>query len=296
MKPDSELCVLYRGLLASCNYGCAYCPFGKRVDTRADLERDAEALARFVGWVMARDRPTRVLFTPWGEALIRRPYQRALLALARAPHVRRAAIQTNLSAPLDWLEGVDRAHAERLGIWATYHPGWIELDAFVAKVRALHERGVRVSAGVVGTREHFDAIAALRGALPADIYLWVNAYKCAPDYYRADEIAWLSDIDPLFPVNNQHHASLGRACRAGYDAISVDGEGVARRCHFVREPALGNIHDRDFQLLPGPAPCPNQTCGCHIGYVHLEHLRDVRAVFGPGLLERVPIPGALSRR
>ena len=70
-----RLSFLYRGPLESCNYGCVYCPFAKKVDSREDLAKDRTALERFVEWVAARtsDRVS-VLFTPWGEGLIRRWY------------------------------------------------------------------------------------------------------------------------------------------------------------------------------------------------------------------------------
>jgi hypothetical protein len=77
--------VLYRGRLSSCNYGCQYCPFAKKQDSRAELEADYRDLERFVTWALARKRPLGVLFTPWGEALIRRPYQEALVRLTNAP-------------------------------------------------------------------------------------------------------------------------------------------------------------------------------------------------------------------
>lgn len=298
--PGAPLAILYRGPLSSCNYGCEYCPFAKRVDTRAQLANDARALERFVGWVCARTGPTSVLFTPWGEALIRRPYQHALAALTRQTHVGRAAIQTNLSADIAW---VHDCVPERLGLWATFHPDWVDRERFATKVCALYELGVRVSAGVVGLREHFPAIAALRRRLPADIYLWINAYKRRPDYYSAADRAWLREIDPLFPVNNRYHRSRGYRCRSGDSAISVDGRGDARRCHFIPE-VIGNIYDPDFESRLQPRPCSNDTCGCHIGYVHLERLR-LDSVFGSfrdsgtdsgtesgidcGILERVPV-------
>lgn len=281
------LAVLYRGPLASCNYGCEYCPFAKRVDSREELAADARALARFVTWACARNAPTSVLFTPWGEALIRRPYRQALIDLTHAPHIDRAAIQTNLSVDIEWTA---QCRAERLGIWATYHPDWTELDRFAARVCQLHERGVQVSAGVVGIREHFPAITALRARLPEQVYLWVNAYKRQPDYYSDEERAWLRSVDPLFAINNQYHDSRGHACRAGQYAISVDGRGDARRCHFI--PALiGNIYQPDFAAQLQARPCTRDTCGCHIGYVHLERLQ-LSSIFGSGrgsgLLARVP--------
>ena len=81
-----------------------------------------------------------VLFTPWGEALIRGWYQDGLVRLTNLSHVRRAAIQTNLSCPLDWVDACDKT---RLALWATYNPTEVARGRFVAKCRELHGRGVR---------------------------------------------------------------------------------------------------------------------------------------------------------
>ena len=39
--------------------------------------------------------------------------------------------------------------------------------------------------------------------------------------------------------------------------------------------------------LQGPI-CVNGTCGCHIGYVHLDRLK-LYDTFGSGVLERIPL-------
>lgn len=280
-----NLSVLYRGPLVSCNYACPYCPFAKRAESAAELAHDRACLERFVGWAGGRTADTLgVLFTPWGEALVRRWYQDALATLTRLPHVCRAAVQTNLSCKLDWVEPCDRT---RLALWCTYHPGETTRDRFLAKCRELIARGVRFSVGVVGLKEHLAEIAAVRAELSPDVYLWVNAYKREPDYYSADAVAELTRVDPLFPVNNQSHASRGRSCRAGQSVIAVDGDGVVRRCHFVKEP-IGNLYADDFEACLTERPCPNATCGCHIGYVHLDRL-GLYDTFGDGVLERVPL-------
>ena len=75
----AHLDILYRGPLASCNYACPYCPFAKRRDSRETLRRDADQLARFVDWAGGQTRRTLgILFTPWGEALIRPAYRAAM--------------------------------------------------------------------------------------------------------------------------------------------------------------------------------------------------------------------------
>lgn len=58
------------------------------------------------------------------------------------------------------------------------------------------------------------------------------------------------------------------------------------RCHFIKEP-IGNIYDYNWEATLFDRPCTNQTCHCHIGYVHLEYLK-MNQVFGSGILERIP--------
>lgn len=280
-----NLSILYRGPLSSCNYACAYCPFAKHAETSRELAEDRAALDRFVDWIERHPAyDLGVLFTPWGEALIRRWYQEALIRLTNLRHVRRAAIQTNLSCSLDWVEACDR---ERLALWTTYHPTEVTRDRFLRKCFELRERRVRFSVGIVGLREHLNEIEALRRELPADVYLWVNAYKDRPGYYGDEDVERCSAIDPLFPINNVRHPSLGKSCRTGHTVLSVAGDGTMRRCHFIKEP-LGNLYQEDLERVLFPRPCTNATCGCHIGYVHLEEL-GLDRVFGDGLLERIPL-------
>ena len=273
------LTVHYRGPLSSCNYGCGYCPFAKAWEEPAVLEADRRGLERFVTWCEAHGPGLSILFTPWGEALVRRWYREAMVRLSH--RVARVAAQTNLSMKLDWLE---QANLDSLALWTTWHPGECSLERFLRQTARLDAMGVRYSVGVVGLREHFDAIRDLRARTSAP--LWVNAYKREPDYYSDDERAWLNEVDPRFD-DNREHPSLGRACRAGSTHFTVDGEGWVRRCHFVDEAPLGNLYTGALDGMLKPRTCPNTVCRCHIGYVHLEHLR-LYEVYGDGLMERIP--------
>ncbi|WP_435022477.1 STM4011 family radical SAM protein [Tundrisphaera sp. TA3] len=280
-----NLSILYRGPLSSCNYACGYCPFAKRRETAAELAADRRALDRFVAWVLDRPDGDRIaiLFTPWGEALTRRWYREALVRLSHTPQVVRVAIQTNLAASPGWAEAADR---DRLALWATYHPGEVPRSAFLRRCRKLDRLGVRYSVGVVGLKEHLGEAEALRRELAPGVYIWINAFKRQVGYYDEDDLRRFEAIDPLFPVNDRRHASLGKSCRAGRSVVSVDGDGTMRRCHFIREP-IGNVYDPDFAAALAERPCTNATCGCHIGYVHLDEL-GLAATFGAGILERIP--------
>jgi hypothetical protein len=281
-----KLDVLYRGPLASCNYGCAYCPFAKRKDSREQLAVDRAQWERFVEWAaITEDVELGVLVTPWGEALIRRWYQDGLARLSHAPHVVRVAAQTNLSGALDW---VSAANPERLALWCTYHPEWTTLAAFLAQTRRLADAGVAFSVGVVGQREYADAARALRAALPGDVYVWINAVKALA--YTPAEIAAWTEIDPLFALNLQRWPSLGARCGAGERAITVDGDGTMRRCHFIAAP-IGNLYEPSWRTALAPRACTNADCHCHIGYAHLDYL-ELHKVYASGLLERIPVPEA----
>lgn len=289
------LSILYRGHLESCNNGCEYCPFAKKREGRAALARDRDALARFVAWVAKETaRPQSIFFTPWGEALVRRWYRDAITTLSHLSHVRRVAIQTNLSAPLGFLERVNR---DKVALWCTYHPEWVGRPRFLDKIRQLDSLGVRHSVGVVGMRRFIPEIQALRAEVPASTYVWVNAVKSygGGEGYTKEDLATLREVDPLFDVNLRAHPSRGDACRTGETVVSVDGEGVVRRCHFVREPIADLYQPGSLDRALAPRPCPNESCGCHIGYVHLEELA-LYAAFGDGVLERAPSGGLLQLR
>ena len=275
--------ILYRGPLSSCNYACGYCPFAKRPNTREELRLDEASLRRFSEWVETRSEQIGILFTPWGEALVHRYYQQALSHLSRLSQVRRVAIQTNLACRLEWLEQADPA---RLALWCTFHPSEVSLERFLAQCRRLDARGIRYSVGMVGVKENFSWMEPLRAGLAPGVYLWINAFKREPNYYSEKEIEWLTGLDRLFPLNNRSHSSRGRRCQTGYSVFSVDGDGDMRRCHFVEE-VIGNIYGPGFEAGLFPRTCPKETCGCHIGYLHLEELR-LEKVFGQGLLERIP--------
>lgn len=298
---STDLTLIYRGPLDSCNYGCGYCPFAKKPETPEQKAADERALERFLTWVRAHsasappsgaltDAALAIFFTPWGEALHHQRYRAAIVELSRLPGVRKVAIQTNLAGSLDWLTGADPG---KVGIWATWHPTEVSRERFLRNVTRLRELGVSHSVGAVGVRHRVDEIEALRAALPAETPMWVNAFSIdggpvRRNYYDADTIARFTAVDPLFEVGLLRFASRGRTCAAGRTVLAIDGDGTARRCHFLPK-VLGNLYADPLDEILTDQPCPRPACDCHIGYVHLDDL-GARDVYGDGLLERAPDP------
>ena len=276
--------ILYRGTLSSCNYGCGYCPFAKTKNTKAELAQDRQEVERFVAWADQRSHQSLgVLFTPWGEALIHHYYRRAMIELTQMPHVRRVAIQTNLSCNLSDFAAAD---PKKLAFWATFHPGESPLQRFLDRCQQLESLGLKYSVGVVGLKEHFEELEELRRRLLPTVYIWVNAYKREPNYYSDTDALRIRAVDPYFDLNRHYYPSQGKACGAGETSFTVDGEGNMRRCHFIK-PTIGNIYETDFETALRPRACNTQTCGCHIGYVHRPELK-LDDLFGTNILERIP--------
>jgi MoaA/NifB/PqqE/SkfB family radical SAM enzyme len=276
--------VLYRGPLSSCNYGCRYCPFAKHAETPARLLRDRRALQRFADWLERESKHRwKVLFTPWGEALVRRWYRDVIARASHFAHVESVAVQTNLSGNVGWIAA---CRPERIALWATYHPTETEPASFVCKVQRLRTLGVRVSVGMVGVSEHLDEIKALRRLLPGDVYLWINAQQPRVRPYSPQEMAALRSIDPLFDLIARRQKSFNKFCRAGEVAFTVDGVGDMRRCHFVDE-IIGNIHDAHWERALQARPCPNRFCDCFLGKAQLQ-ADALEPFFGTTLLERLP--------
>lgn len=283
--------IYYRGSLSSCNYACGYCPFAKTSNSRQELLEDQKEVERFTEWIAGRSNETiSLLFTPWGEALGHRYYREALVRLSRLEQVRRVSIQTNLSAPL---ERFSEADSRALTFWATYHPGQTSRERFLSRCRQLDRMNLRYSVGIVGVREHLQEMVKLRRELSPEVYLWVNAYKRKSDYYRPEELETIRSVDPLFDLNNQRYPSLGEDCAAGSTHFTVDGHGAVRRCHFVGE-VMGNIYTGEPHSFLVPRACPNQTCGCYIGYIHLPHLK-LEELYGEDLLGRIPSSSRIRR-
>lgn len=280
---NNNINILYRGPLESCNYDCEYCPFAKKKNSREELQYDKKCLDKFVDWMSEQIYNIGVLFTPWGEALIRNYYQEAITKISHLDNVNKVAIQTNLSGSLKWLE---KANKKTTALWTTYHPTEISVDNFLDKCRELKILGINFSVGVVGKKENFIFAQQLRESLPNSIYVWVNAFKREPNYYTEEEVIFLNEIDPHFNLNNTVYKTLGKACFAGESSISIDGEGNVNRCHFIKN-KIGNIYEQSLAEMLKPSTCSNAHCRCYIGYMNLKEL-NLENIYSDKILERIP--------
>ncbi|WP_028595077.1 STM4011 family radical SAM protein [Paenibacillus assamensis] len=279
--------IYFRGSLSSCNYDCPYCPFSKNIDSQATLTKDRLQVQKFVDWVGKQDESGHklsVFFNPYGEGLTHRWYREAMVTLSQMQHVNKVAIQTNLSAKLDWTRDLNPVTA---AFWVTYHPGQTKEERFLQQCGKLYEQKISFSVGSVGLKSAFSSISSLRKALPDDVYMWVNAYKDKKDYYSAEDLAFLTDVDPYFGLNAQDYDSMDQPCRAGKNVFYVQGDGRVKRCYKDRQ-VIGNLYRDGLDGISKERPCRMRQCDCYIGYIHMEEqLFD--SIYGERALERIAI-------
>ena len=273
-----DLTILYRGPLASCNYDCPYCPFAKRRDSPGQLRADRAALERFTAWVRRNpDRRPRssVLFTPWGEGLIRSWYREALVGSPTCRTSERVAIQTNLAGRT----GVAGRGATRraVALWCTYHPGQAPHDRLPRPVpRAARRWACASRVGVVGLPEHLDEARRLR-ARAARRGLPVGQRGRGAHAMTPTQEADVDGARPALrlqraPARARPGTSAGPASRSS----RCDGDGTVRRCHFVpADWATSTTAPTAPALRPAALPA-SPSCDCHIGYVHLKTLPLLR--------------------
>ncbi|RAV19356.1 STM4011 family radical SAM protein [Paenibacillus contaminans] len=282
--------VYYRGSLSSCNYDCPYCPFSKNKDSAETLAKDRAQIREFVDWVRRqKDEGHRLslFFNPYGEGLIHRWYREAMIELSHMEHVDKVAIQTNLSARLDWVEQLE---ARKAAFWVTYHPGQTGETAFLKQCMTLYRQGLSFSVGSVGVKSAFGALSSLRRSLPDDVYMWVNAFKDKKNYYTEADFVFLRGIDPHFDRNAEDYASMDRDCNTGYDVFYVQGPGLVKRCYKDRS-VIGHLYRDGLTGLSAKRACRMKCCDCYIGYIHMPELQ-LDTVYGGGLLERIAVNGS----
>ena len=152
--------VLYRGSLKSCNYRCSYCPFSKHPRSERELLKDKKQWFQFCESLAVRAEQfdiRAVMVVPYGEALIHPWYWEGLGRLGAMDIMDGVGAQTNLSFSIEEsLEVYERAggKAEKLRMWATFHPEMAAAEEFAEKCTRLCRAGITVSAGAVGAVEN----------------------------------------------------------------------------------------------------------------------------------------------
>lgn len=269
MESKTKKQIFYRGLIKSCNYSCAYCPFSKHISKR-ELAADEVELERFVNFVEQRTDVGAVQIVPYGEALIHEYYWKAMAVLSRLPQMEQVGCQTNLSFPVERMLKVFQDAGgcrEELRLWCTFHPTMVSCEKFLEQCNRLEKAQVGFCVGSVGVPKQRDTLIELREMLPDSVYMWVNPMDGLGRAYTEEEIADFVKIDGFFPYLLKHtkaQAAQCKGCRG--EALFVHSNGDVTPCNISKK-KLGNIYQSyDLDAPIELKSCGQRECSCFLAY------------------------------
>lgn len=292
----------YRGSIQGCNFSCSYCPFSKKKDSAAALEKDKGELSRFVRYMgenLTKCTPhNAVLIMPYGEAMQYGYYYEALAKLSRIPYVDAVGIQSNFSFSIEQmlfryeaLGGVK----DKLRLWGSFHPEMITEEFFLQQCEKLMRAGIKYSVGAVAAPKYRNSIERVRKKLPETVYFWLNRMdliktghggrKCS--YENEDEI-FFRETDDYFFLEMAHHKANPLACQ---ESVFIEADGTIRGCNQCSS-AMGNLYldgisgvedDENGGIRKN---CTRKECSCYLSYCNLK--KEELIFFEPYPAFRIP--------
>ena len=258
-----------------CNFNCEYCFRGqddgdRSIEDPACARYDAEHISR------SFDRTGRVwqIYMTGGEPLLYPGFVELAEALTRKHYI---SVSTNLSTPNAY-ELADAVEPARVGlIHANLHilersktSG--SQEEFLRKFLCFQERGFDIRLVYVAypplLRRIEQDIKRLRdngaGRIEAKVFQGKYKGRRYPRGYSGNERALLMGLG-LDDFEQQILAGrvsfLGRKCRAGYRAFTMDTAGNVTRCSTLKD-EYGNLFTDTFRPGSSARRCPARVCSC----------------------------------
>lgn len=259
--------IYYRGIAKDCNYACSYCILSKSKDySRLDDER---YLNKFVNYMRKTKfyQPVSIMFTPYGEALNKDYYYKAIAILTQSNNVAEVCCQTNGSfTAKEFFKKMQKykANLKKISLWVTFHPETVgaKIYDFANQLIELSSK-ITVSVGVVGLKEYRSEIATLYNIIPPRIYYWINK----PEGLKTQPSELFDKIDKNYHLENKINKCDVNTCSAGILSLVIKEKGEVYLCHQSKN-SIGNLYTDDVIVREKSA----QRCDCYLTY---SHKRDV---------------------
>jgi len=278
-----------------CGYRCPYCPFVRSGGAdRAEREEEAQAPSRRdweAFWKMAHRRYGPFLIELSGGEPSGHPGFFPMLAELSRLH--RFKVLTNLSWEPAGADGV--LDPECVDFLASFHPGSVELGAFIAKLARLRGMGFRIVATVVAYPPHLPDLPEYQRVLQAagvehrfEFFQGLHEGRSYPEAYETDDKQWLrrsrGQHSAAFGFSTGAMSPKGRLCAAGTRYFRAYPDGTVFRCIPVRDSGrshpIGSVQGLDLRLAGAAGPCPADRCLCPTEYRNMEDFRPAQRL-GP---------------
>jgi MoaA/NifB/PqqE/SkfB family radical SAM enzyme len=257
-----------------CNYKCSYCSFWKKEEE--GINYGVRKWEEIWNGIFDKYGSGHIRFSG-GEPSIYPEFIELLEALSKKHTLE---ISTNLTFDID--KFFEKVKPENIMISSSFHPEFIELEAFLEKASLVKKKGYDLSITYVAYPSHLQTlqetkIKVEKKGIKFIIQQFSGKFqgRIYPEEYSETERDFLNKI-----VNNSLHQAAnvriynwkakkretkGRLCRMGQMYAKVFPDGRVYRCCASKTKFLGNLLDKNFRLLDKPEPCKAEQCPCWKG-------------------------------
>jgi len=252
-----------------CNFRCPYCWFYRDWARLSSQNLYLSVDEWMVHW--------KRIYDKYGEARIEivggEPfiYPDFIELVKRLSALHRVKITTNLSGNIE--KFVQEISPERVDLDLNLHILFIDLETVIKKTLMLKNAGFK--AGIcylayppqMHKIPYFSERFKKEGINFALAAFWGEyAGKKYPDSYTQEEREMMRPYIGDLGRSEYHlggKSPKGKLCKAGYAYGDIRANGNIVRCGQMGEKIIGNITDKDFNLLEGPSLCESEFCSCN---------------------------------
>jgi MoaA/NifB/PqqE/SkfB family radical SAM enzyme len=252
-----------------CNFRCPYCWFYKdwaKIGKRSIYLTPDEWM---IHWKRVYDRYGEVkIEIVGGEPFI---YPNFIELVKKLSFLHLVKVTTNLSGDIEHF--AKEISPQRVDLDLNFHILFINLETVIKKTLILKNAGFKGGVCYLAYPPQMDRIEYLSGEFrKAGINFALAAFwgeyngKQYPAAYTEEERKmmhpFLGDIDRItYHLNAQ--SPKGKLCNAGHRYASIQADGNVVRCGTLSNKSIGNILDKNFDLLKNPLPCEADFCPCN---------------------------------
>ena len=254
-----------------CNYRCPYCWFAGKWDELKNQNLYLEPKNLLSFWKNIHDKYGTVkIAITGGEPFL---YPGFIDVIKEICRFHKIEIVTNFSCDIE--DFISQTDLENIEIRPSFHPLFADFDAFAKKMILLKKKKPNQEVSYLAwppqtpkIKYYYDKFAQY--GISMFVQSFFGEYKGVryPDGYSDEE---REVILPFIgarggkPFQTEPLKTKGRLCSAGYRYGVIHPDGAIFRCGGINSAnsQIGNLSDKNFELLKERSPCTSEICPCN---------------------------------
>jgi len=270
----NQLCVAW-DIIYRCNYRCPYCFFYGRWVEEEIRHPHMSAEQSLASWDRIYEKyGSAYIYLSGGEPFLHPAFIKIISELAKKHTL---GIVTNLS--WDPEKFIDIISPDRIDLYPSLHALFTPLGVFKEKLKYLKDRGFNLTSTMVGYPPVLNKVSIIKNEFEkSNLGLSILPFhgRYGEVFYPQGYTTKERELVGLFMFNDfatkkyqlEMSSTKGKLCSAGQAYMRVRPDGDVLRC--AHSGLLGNIMNKNFQLLEQPALCDSDYCSCGNELIYIK--------------------------